>query len=129
MAESGEAYRESVGAAVRRLRGERGWPLRELGKVSGISVPYLSEIERGRKEPSAAMLAQLAEAFALSLAQLLVEIAQTLDRQIESRLEASPHRELLGQVETLDEADLVELTRYLDYLRWRRANGDDRGAP
>lgn len=119
MAESGEAYREAVGAAVRRLRGERGWPLRELGKVSGISVPYLSEIERGRKEPSAAMLAQLAGAFALSFAELLVEIAETLDLAIERRLEASPHRELLGQIETLDEADLAELARYLNYLRWR----------
>ncbi|MBN9630943.1 MAG: helix-turn-helix transcriptional regulator, partial [Actinobacteria bacterium] len=39
--------RHAIGSVLRRLRTERGATLRELSESSRISVPYLSEIERG----------------------------------------------------------------------------------
>ena len=36
---------------VRERRAELGWTLEELHKKSGLSVPYISNIEHGRREP------------------------------------------------------------------------------
>ena len=52
--------RQVIGNVFRRLRRERGITLRELAEQAQVSVPYLSEIERGRKEPSSEILAAIA---------------------------------------------------------------------
>ena len=58
-------------------------------------MPYLSEIERGRKEPSSEVLAAAARALGLSLADLL-----TLSQgELASRLRARPGRASSGQVQ------------------------------
>lgn len=122
------AYRDALGRTVRLLRAERSWSLRTLSEASEVSVPYLSEIERGRKEPSGAMLAQLAAAFDLSLAALLGTIAQALGDGWSEALET---REPLpaGLVRLLQELcvdDRAEVARYAEYLAWRRAyDGSD----
>ena len=48
--------RHAVGSAIRRLRLARGLTLRQVSQSSAISLPYLSEIERGRKEPSSEII-------------------------------------------------------------------------
>ena len=45
-------WREVLGARLRRRRHDRGQTLAEVADRAGISPQYLSEIERGRKEPS-----------------------------------------------------------------------------
>jgi transcriptional regulator with XRE-family HTH domain len=66
--------RQVIGNVFRRLRRERGITLRELAEVAQVSVPYLSEIERGRKEPSSEILAAICRALGLDLADLLDEV-------------------------------------------------------
>jgi transcriptional regulator with XRE-family HTH domain len=66
--------RQVIGSVFRRLRRERGITLRELAESAQVSVPYLSEIERGRKEPSSEILAAICRAFGLDLADLLDEV-------------------------------------------------------
>jgi transcriptional regulator with XRE-family HTH domain len=66
--------RQVIGSVFRRLRRERGITLRELAESAQVSVPYLSEIERGRKEPSSEILASICRAFGLDLADLLDEV-------------------------------------------------------
>jgi transcriptional regulator with XRE-family HTH domain len=65
--------RHAVGAALRRLRLDRGLTLREVAAVARVSMPYLSEIERGRKEPSSEVLAGIAAALGLTIVDLLDE--------------------------------------------------------
>jgi transcriptional regulator with XRE-family HTH domain len=70
--------RQVIGNVFRRLRRERGITLRELAEQAQVSVPYLSEIERGRKEPSSESLAAICRALDLDLADLLHEVQYDL---------------------------------------------------
>ena len=66
--------RHAIGSALRRLRLARGKTLRQLAEESRVSVPYLSEIERGRKEASSEILAQLCRVLDITEAGLLDEV-------------------------------------------------------
>jgi transcriptional regulator with XRE-family HTH domain len=65
--------RHVTGAALRRIRLDEGRTLREVSRAANISMPYLSEIERGRKEPSSEILAGICTALGLTLVDLLHE--------------------------------------------------------
>src|SRR4051812_49786825 len=65
--------RHVIGAALRRIRLDDGRTLREVSRAANISMPYLSEIERGRKEPSSEILAGICAALGLTLLDLLNE--------------------------------------------------------
>jgi transcriptional regulator with XRE-family HTH domain len=60
---------------LRAAREERGGRLVDVAERAGISPQYLSEIERGRKEPSSEMIAAVTGALGVDLAGLLVGIA------------------------------------------------------
>ena len=60
-------WRELVGQVLRSRRTDRGETQRDVADRAGISVQYLSEIERGRKEPSSEMLAAVGGALDLPL--------------------------------------------------------------
>jgi transcriptional regulator with XRE-family HTH domain len=66
--------RHVIGAALRRIRLDDGRTLREVALTANISMPYLSEIERGRKEPSSEILAGICAALGLTLVDLLHEV-------------------------------------------------------
>src|SRR3954454_402175 len=67
--------RHAIGSVLRRIRTERGTTLRELSEDSRVSVPYLSEIERGRKEASSEILAALCRVLGVSEGELLTRVA------------------------------------------------------
>jgi transcriptional regulator with XRE-family HTH domain len=62
----------------------------DLAKASGVSYPYLSEIEKGTKNPSAKMLSRLSETLGVPVGELLGETAPVTDRdsEIEKIVEA-----------------------------------------
>jgi len=65
----GEKPKEStrdVGGFIRDLRRNARISLRQLAQQAGVSNPYLSQIERGLRKPSAEVLAQLAHALRVS---------------------------------------------------------------
>ncbi len=64
-------WRHVVGDVLRRERRDQERTLREVAEEARISMPYLSEIERGRKEASSEVLAAAAHALGLRLADLL----------------------------------------------------------
>jgi transcriptional regulator with XRE-family HTH domain len=70
--------REAVGEALRRRRLGQGRTLREVAAAAGVSLTYLSEIERGRKEASSEVLEAVCAALRLGLAELFFEVAETL---------------------------------------------------
>lgn len=71
------------------LRGERldrDLTLQEVADAAGISMPYLSEVERGRKEASSEVLAATADALGLDLADLLALSHRRLVRLSRARI-------------------------------------------
>ena len=70
--------REAVGDALRRRRQRQGRTLREVAAAAGVSLTYLSEVERGRKEASSEVLEAVCAALHLALAELFFEVAETL---------------------------------------------------
>jgi transcriptional regulator with XRE-family HTH domain len=63
---------ESLGAYLREQRVGAELSLRQLAEQAGVSNPYLSQIERGLRRPSADVLQQLAKALRISAATLYV---------------------------------------------------------
>jgi DNA-binding XRE family transcriptional regulator len=74
-------WREVLGRRLRVLRQEQQETLAETAARAGISPQYLSEIERGRKEPSSEMIAALAGALGTTLIDLAEQVAGDLRRQ------------------------------------------------
>ena len=74
-------WREVLGRRLRVLRQEQQETLSETAARAGISPQYLSEIERGRKEPSSEMIAALAGALGTTLIDLTEQVAGDLRRQ------------------------------------------------
>lgn len=73
-------WREAVGEQLRLERRRQGRLLRELAEASGISQQYLSEIERGLKDPSSEMLQAHAEVLDLTLGQLTSRASRSVQR-------------------------------------------------
>ena len=65
--------RFAIGSALRRIRLDRELTLRDVADSARISMPYLSEIERGRKEPSSEILEVICRALGMTLVDLLAE--------------------------------------------------------
>ncbi|MFD7642040.1 helix-turn-helix domain-containing protein [Kitasatospora sp. NPDC059795] len=64
-------WRDVVGGVLRRERLAQQRTLKDVSEEARISVPYLSELERGRKEASSEVLAAAAHALGLGLGELL----------------------------------------------------------
>ena len=63
----------SVGEYLAEQRRQAQLSLRQLSDLAGVSNPYLSQIERGLRRPSAEVLQQLAKALRISAEQLYVQ--------------------------------------------------------
>lgn len=72
--------RRVIGAVLRRVRLRQRLTLREVAQRAGVSLAYLSEIERGRKEASSEVLAAICAALGLHLVDLLEEAREELIR-------------------------------------------------
>jgi transcriptional regulator with XRE-family HTH domain len=83
-------WREVVGERLRRLRHERGERLTDTADRAGVSPQYLSEVERGLKEPSSEMVAAIAGALDQSLFDLAAGVVD--DLRARSRAAAEPVR-------------------------------------
>ena len=79
-------WREVLGQRLRTLRLDQRETLAETAGRAGISPQYLSEIERGRKEPSSEMIAALAGALGTTLTALTEQVAGDLRRQQVTRV-------------------------------------------
>jgi transcriptional regulator with XRE-family HTH domain len=111
------AVSSQVGEFIREQRSAARVSLRELARTAGVSNPYLSQVERGLRKPSAEILAAIARGLKIS-AETLYEQAGILDRR-------SGNPDTVAAIrsdETLSErhkAVLLEL--YETYVREHRA--------
>lgn len=87
-------WREALGLRLRELRQEQRRTLAETAGRAGVSPQYLSEVERGRKEPSSEMIAALAGALGTSLGELTGQVSEALrgERVTSTRPAVAPAR-------------------------------------
>jgi transcriptional regulator with XRE-family HTH domain len=71
-------WREAVGRELREERQSAGRTLADVAQGAGVSTQYLSEVERGRKEPSSEVLQAVAGALDLRLVDLTVRVSKRL---------------------------------------------------
>ena len=85
-AEPEPLWREVLGEQLRELRRQQRETLAETAARAGISPQYLSEVERGLKEPSSEMIAAVAGALGTTLGGLAESVAAELRVQHEASL-------------------------------------------
>ena len=85
-AEPEPLWREVLGEQLRELRRRQQETLAETAARAGISPQYLSEVERGLKEPSSEMIAAVAGALGTTLGGLAESVAAELRVQHEASL-------------------------------------------
>ena len=73
-------FYRALGQAIKVARTEQGLERKELARVSGISYPYLSEIEKGKKRPSTEALLPIAQALGLRQSELLERAERLQER-------------------------------------------------
>jgi len=83
-----EARLRDLGEFIRDQRNRDRLSLRKLSELAGISNPYLSQIERGLRKPSAEILQGIAKGLQISAETLYVR-AGILDESAESDVEAA----------------------------------------
>lgn len=93
-----------VGSYIRQQRERSAISLRKLAERAGISNPYLSQIERGLRKPSAEILKSIARALSIS-AETLFEHAGLLEGREATDIEAAIRLD-----ETLNERQKQALT-------------------
>jgi transcriptional regulator with XRE-family HTH domain len=84
--------RTLVGNVLRRNRLGQRRTLAEVARDARVSMPYLSEVERGRKEVSSEVLAAVCDALGIELADLLAEVGRDLapDRATDRATDRAP---------------------------------------
>ncbi|MGV9266083.1 helix-turn-helix domain-containing protein [Kitasatospora sp. NPDC003701] len=82
-------WRNLVGDVLRRERLAQERTLKDVAEAARISMPYLSELERGRKEASSEVLAAAARALGLGLPDLLSLAQDELTRYAHGRVSRS----------------------------------------
>ncbi len=98
--------RERIGEVLREVRMRQGRTLRQISQQAQVSLGYISEIERGQKEPSSELLAAICSALDVPLSVLLLEVSSRL--AAEERAEAIANTlETVGDVTVAQPADVV----------------------
>jgi transcriptional regulator with XRE-family HTH domain len=111
-----------LGSFIREQRGTARLSLRRLSELAGISNPYLSQIERGLRRPSAEILQQIAKALRISAETLYVQAG------ILEPPSGTPDltRAIMAD-QSISEEQKQALVRI--YLSFRREYQDEHGAP
>ena len=79
----------SIGEYIRQQREQAKISLRQLSSAAGVSNPYLSQIERGLRRPSAEILQQIAKGLRISAEALYVQAGILEDRRPDSGVRAA----------------------------------------
>jgi len=88
-----ETRLRDLGAFIRDQRRNARLSLRSLSERTGISNPYLSQIERGLRKPSADILQRVARALSVSAETLYVQAGMLEPREHDEDLEAAIHHD------------------------------------
>jgi len=119
-----ERWRD-LGSFIREQRNTARLSLRRLSELAGISNPYLSQIERGLRRPSAEILQQIAKALRISAETLYVQ-AGILEPQTDSQ---DLSREILSDHSLSEEQKQALIRIYLSFKHENAAALETKGEP
>jgi len=108
-----------IGGFIRDLRHNARISLRQLAEQAGVSNPYLSQIERGLRKPSAEVLAQLASALRVSTPLMYLRAGLLDSRDGQGVLAA------IAADADLTMAQKQSLTQIYETFRRENARGED----
>ncbi|HEY1322163.1 MAG TPA: helix-turn-helix transcriptional regulator [Streptosporangiaceae bacterium] len=114
----------SIGEYIRQQREQAKISLRQLASAAGISNPYLSQIERGLRRPSAEILQQIAKGLRISAEALYVQAGILEDRQPDSGVRAA----VLADPDLLERQKQVLLEIYESFRRESSTAAESTGA-
>jgi transcriptional regulator with XRE-family HTH domain len=103
----------SIGEYIRQQREQAKISLRQLASAAGVSNPYLSQIERGLRRPSAEILQQIAKGLRISAEALYVQAGILEDRRPDSGVRAA----VLADTELTERQKQVLLEIYESFRR------------
>ena len=108
----------NLGDYIREQRNTANVSLRQLAKLAGVSNPYLSQIERGLRKPSAEILQQIAKALRISAEALYVQAGILDERYGDSDVKAA----VLGDAMLTERQKQVLLEIYESFRRENEEN-------
>ncbi|MGV0815640.1 transcriptional regulator ClgR [Mycolicibacterium boenickei] len=82
--------REVIGDVLRNARTEQGRTLRQVSDAARVSLGYLSEVERGRKEASSELLSAICDALDVPLSRVLSDAGENMAEREHSTAAAQP---------------------------------------
>ncbi|HXA58575.1 MAG TPA: helix-turn-helix domain-containing protein [Streptosporangiaceae bacterium] len=85
----------SIGEYIREQRQRAKVSLRQLAETTGVSNPYLSQIERGLRKPSAEILQQIAKGLRISAEALYIQAGILEDREADSDVQSAIRADLI----------------------------------
>jgi transcriptional regulator with XRE-family HTH domain len=94
--------RERIGEVLREVRMRQGRTLRQISNEAQVSLGYISEIERGQKEPSSELLAAICSALDVPLSVILL--------QVSARLAADERAEAVVSIESAADVTIAQPT-------------------
>jgi transcriptional regulator with XRE-family HTH domain len=110
----------SIGEYIRQQREQAKISLRQLASAAGISNPYLSQVERGLRRPSAEILQQIAKGLRISAEALYVQAGILEDRRPDSGVRAA----VLADPELAERQKQVLLEIYESFRRETALNAE-----
>jgi len=114
----------NLGDYIREQRSAAQISLRQLAALAGVSNPYLSQIERGLRKPSAEILQQIAKALRISAEALYVQAGILEERYGDSDVPAA----ILGDAHLAERQKQVLLELYEAYRRESAATAEPAAA-
>ena len=109
----------SIGEYIREQREQAKISMRQLAQSAGVSNPYLSQIERGLRKPSADILQQLAKGLRISAEALYVQAGILEDRSPDSGVRSA----LLADPQLSERQKQVLIEIYESFRRENAATG------
>jgi transcriptional regulator with XRE-family HTH domain len=112
----------SVGEYIRDQRRHAQYSLRQLAEAAGVSNPYLSQIERGLRRPSAEILQQIAKALRISAETLYIHAGLLDEREGDQQV----HTAILADAALTERQKRVLLDIYTAFRKENAAAGEQR---
>jgi len=113
----------AIGAYIREQREQAKISLRQLAQAAGVSNPYLSQIERGLRRPSADILQQIARGLRISAEALYVQAGFLEDRPPGAGVRDA----VLSDPELTERQKQMLLEVYESFRKESAADGQSRG--
>jgi len=113
-----EAVSDQLCRRIKELRAERGWSLDALSKACGVSRSMLSQIERNQANPTLVVMFRIAQAFGMSLGQLVeapgatscVDVIRAGDRAFHYRSDKDCQIRTLSPLHLEKDVEFYEVT-------------------